>query len=274
MRVRLDYGAAGIFTDLATLDASLLPTGLPVLATCALVSGLVVEPDDARAAGVPVERMEERQLRPARAILARLFEIQPEAVALRRAPEERVVGTCRHFAVVACALLRHQGVASRVRCGFATYFQPGRAVDHWIVEHRHDRRWVRVDPEVLRGSVIGNAHDLDPSDFLSGAEAWLAHRAGRIDPDTFGVYGTENWGVGEIRGSLVRDLAALNKVEMLPWDDWGKMNAGYDDTAGPDYDTLLDRCARSCTNDDQSAIASLYSEPDLQVPDELLSQTG
>jgi len=28
-------------------------------------------------------------------------------------------------------------------------------------------------------------------------------------------------GLGFIRGDLVRDLAALNKTEMLPWDCWG-----------------------------------------------------
>ena len=49
------------------------------------------------------------------------------------------------------------------------------------------------------------------------------HREGRIDASTFGVYGTENWGPAEIRGNAVKDLAALNKVEMLPWDEWGRV---------------------------------------------------
>ena len=111
------------------------------------------------------------------------------------------------------------------------------------------------------------------SAFLSGAEAWQAYRAGRIDPDRFGVYGTENWGVGEIRGNLVKDLAALNKLEMLPWDEWGEMQAGYDDTAGPAYDALLDRCAQSITDDDQETIVQLATLPELRVPDTLVSAT-
>ena len=175
--MRFDYASPGIFTDLRALDPELFPSGRSILETCALVSGLIVEPDGALAAGVTDGRMEERQLRPADAILSRLSAISPGPVDHRREPEHRVVGTCRHFAVVGCALLRREGVSSRVRCGFATYFQTGRAVDHWIVEYRDRDRWVRVDPEVLGGSVIDHAHDLAPSDFLSGAEAWLAYRA-------------------------------------------------------------------------------------------------
>jgi hypothetical protein len=275
VEVPIDYQTPGVFTDLRPMDADLFPAGLSPIEICALVSGLIVEPDDGQAAGIAVERMDERNLRSARTILARLIALAPEAIDHRRAPEHRVVGTCRHFAVVACALLRREAIASRVRCGFATYFQAGRAVDHWIVEYRDRDRdgWARVDPEVLGGSVIDHAHDLAPADFFSGAEAWAAHRAGRVDPDTFGVYGTENWGAGEIRGNLVRDLAALNKVEMLPWDDWGKMDAGYDETAGPEYDELLDRCARSCTDDDRPDIAQLFTAPELHVPDEIFSQT-
>ena len=238
---------------------------------CAQIVGLVIESDDALAAGVPAKRVEERQLRPARAIVSRLLEMDSESLSIGRPPGQRVVGTCRHFAVLACALLRHQAVASRVRCGFATYFQPGSAVDHWVVEFRADGRWIRVDPEVLGAAVIDRADDLLADDFLSGTEAWLAYRAARIEPDRFGVYGTENWGVGEIRGNVVRDLAALNKVEMLPWDDWGEMPAGYDDTAGPHYDQLLDRCAQSCTEDDVSEIAQLGALGELRVPDSLLS---
>jgi hypothetical protein len=137
------------------------------------------------------------------------------------------------------------------------------------VEYCDGQRWIRIDPEILGGSVIDHAHDLLSADFLTGAEAWTAHRAGSIDPDTFGVYGTENWGVGEIRGNLVKDLASLNKIEVLPWDEWGKMEAGYDNTAGPEYDELLDRCAQACNGDDLRAIADLHELPELRIPDVL-----
>ena len=48
---------------------------------------------------------------------------------------------------------------------------------------------------------------------------------GSVDLRVDGV--PENYGIGEIRGNLIRDLAALNKVETLPWDEWGRMEASY-----------------------------------------------
>ncbi|MET9525897.1 transglutaminase domain-containing protein [Streptomyces coeruleorubidus] len=55
------------------------------------------------------------------------------------------MGTCRHFATLACAILRARGVAARARCGFGTYFVEGRGLDHWITEYWHtaEARWVR-----------------------------------------------------------------------------------------------------------------------------------
>lgn len=65
-----------------------------------------------------------------------------------------------------------------------------------------------------------HAHDRRSGDFLSGGEAWPAYRRGEIDGSRFGVYGTENWRPAEIRGNAVKDLAAMNKVETLRWDEW------------------------------------------------------
>jgi hypothetical protein len=183
------------------------------------------------------------------------------------------VGTCRHFAVLTCALLRYRGIAARVRCGFATYFQPEQGLDHWITEywHEQDKRWVRIDSEILGQSILAKPEDLRPGQFLSGGEAWKAFRAGHIDAARYGVYGTGNWGPGEIRGNAIKDLAALNKVEMLPWDEWGRMDASYQGQTGADYDELLDTIAGVCAADDPSAVADLYARDELRVPPELIS---
>ncbi|HZM79247.1 MAG TPA: hypothetical protein VFC19_26245 [Candidatus Limnocylindrales bacterium] len=100
----------------------------------------------------------------------------------------------------------------------------------------------------------------------SGGEAWTAHREGRIDAQLFGVVGTENWGPGEIRGNAIRDLAALNKVEMLPWDEWGRMEASSKGETGADYDRLMDVIAQTCAADDPAEVAGLYRNEDLEVP--------
>ena len=127
-----------------------------------------------------------------------------------------------------------------------------------------------MDPEVLGGSVVDRPQDLRPGQFLSGGEAWVAYREGRIDASTFGVYGTDNWGPAEIRGNAVRDLAALNKVEMLPWDEWGRMTASYEGRTGAEYDELIDVVAEVCAGDDTAAMVALYESEDLAVPTELI----
>jgi hypothetical protein len=172
--------------------------------------------------------------------LIALLALDQAPLSVPREPGKRVIGTCRHFAVISCALLRYRGIPARVRCGFATYFQPGQGLDHWITEYWDDatRRWMRIDSEILGQSVLTHPEDVRPDEFLTGGEAWDAFRRGEIDTSHFGVYGTENWGVGEIRGNAVKDLAALNKVETLPWDVWGLMEDAYQGKTGADYDEL------------------------------------
>jgi hypothetical protein len=278
----IDYATPGPFTafdGIDGIDVSLLgtPDGDPV-AICRPVQALVIQPTDTEALGLAAARLAEKDIRPVSELVRRLLDLDPAPLAVPRAPENRVVGTCRHYAVISCALLRRAGIAARVRCGFATYFQAGQALDHWITEYRladpegsGSQCWVRIDSEVLDGSVIPRPHDLAPEDFLSGGEAWGAYRRGEVDPATFGVFGTANWGAAEIRGNAVKDLAALNKVEVLPWDEWGRMTDAYAGHTGADYDDLLDTLARVCADDEPAAVAALYAHEDLTVPPALLS---
>jgi hypothetical protein len=83
-------------------------------------------------------------------------------------------------------------------------------LDHWVVQHRDQaqKRWVRVDPEVLGFDFVTTPHDLGEGEFLTGGEAWTMCRRGLADPAKFGVDGfPDNFGIGEIRGNLIRDLA-------------------------------------------------------------------
>ena len=86
----------------------------------------------------------------------------------------------------------------------------------------------QVDPQldaVWRG---GLKFEFDPQDvprdqFLQTADAWTLCRAGKADPAKFGIFVGDLRGLWFIAASLIRDVAALNKVEMLPWDCWGIM---------------------------------------------------
>jgi len=117
---------------------------------------------------------------------------------------------------------------------------------------------------------VPHPEDLQPGEFLTGGEAWTGYRHGGIDATTFGVAGTENFGPAEISGNAIRDLAALNKVEMLPWDEWGRMTAAYEGQSDPEYDKLIDEIAAACASGSYRHVADLYSRRELQVPSELI----
>ena len=122
-------------------------------------------------------------------------------------------------------------------------------------------------PRVRRSETPGGARadDLRPGEFLTAGEAWQLLRSGQEDPADFGVFGTDNWGPGEVRGNAMRDLASLvRKVEMLPWDVWGPMEASYDGKTGDDFDLLIDHLAVACHSHDEPELEQIYEQ--LSVP--------
>lgn len=269
-----DYSSSGRFTRLEPAQLR-LAEGLPddPVRICAAVQGLVIQPGDASGLGLPEQRLAERNLRPADELVGALTALNPAPLHRPREPAERVVGTCRHFVTLACALLRLRGIAARARCGFGMCFLEGRGADHWVTEYwrADERRWVRVDTEHLGRGYVPRPEDLAADEFLTGGEAWVRYREGLVDPGMFGVPGTTHaWGPAEISGNAVRDLAALCKYEMLPWDEWGRMTAAYEGTTGPDYDRLIDEVAAVCAAGDPSAVTSLHAHEDLVVPADLL----
>jgi len=264
------YEVADVLTSIDDDIAPLL-SGLQAdpIDLCRTAQSLVALPELATGFGIPQERHVEKNLRRASDIVRTVTALDPTPIDEARPLDRRVVGTCRHFALLSCAFLRHQGIAARARCGFATYFIAGRYLDHWIIEYWHTagKRWVRVDPEILDLEFVATPDDLDEGAFWSGGEAWTLCRDEGVDPMLFGVHGAPDaWGIGEVRGNAIRDLAALNKVEMLPWDEWGRMEASYDGRTGPEYDELIDAVATACASDEPSVIRSRYATEDLRVP--------
>jgi hypothetical protein len=259
--------------DAALLEAVELELPPDPIALCRVAQSLVIPPDLASAVGIPDERLPEKSIRSATALLEALRALDPTPLYEPRPVQHRVVGTCRHFTLLSCAFLRHQGIAARARCGFATYFDAGKYLDHWVVEYRPatESRWVRVDSEMLGFPFARDPEDLEPDEFLTGGEAWELFRTTDVDPMSFGVQGVSYaWGIPEIRGNAIRDLAALNKVEMLPWDQWGRMEASYKGETGLEYDALIDVVATTCASNDPSAIRALYASGDLTVPSSMI----
>jgi Transglutaminase-like superfamily len=274
MGTSIRYSAGEVFTAIDS-DVESLLAGLPSTPVdiCRIVQGLVVPAHLADGFGIPVDRHDERSIRPVSAILRALAALDDRRLGEERPIPSRVVGTCRHFALLACAFMRYRGVPARCRAGFASYFTPGSFLDHWVVEYFDSiqKRWVRIDPEILGFDFVSKPDDLVEGEFLTGGEAWVLCKRGLADPMTFGVDGyPDNFGIGEIRGNLIRDLAALNKVETLPWDEWGRMAESYAGQTGADFDDLMDVAAATTASDDEQAIAALYATQDFAVPPTLL----
>jgi hypothetical protein len=267
----IDYTTPGPLTDLSAVPPAAL-AGVPADAEgiIRLVHTLIVHPSETSGLDLPEERFADNQLRHADRIVAAVLRLQDDPLHVPRPAQRRAVGTCRNFTVLACALLRWRGISARARCGFGTYFHPDQGLDHWVVEHHRDGRWVRSEVQFVAATLVPHPEDLADGLFLTGGEAWAAWRHGRIDASRFGVPGTENFGPAEIQGNAVRDLASLNKVEMLPWDEWGRMDAAYKGETGADYDELMDRIAAVTAGDDPREVTALYADADLRVPEALL----
>ena len=224
-----------------------LPAGVSRL--CKVIQGTMLHVFWAEAYGIRLsdERKKEVNLRRVEDMLARIAELDDRSIIEERPPEMRVVGNCRDYAVFLCALLRSKRIPARARCGFATYFTPGKYDDHWICEYwnEEDERWVQVDAQLDSLQVSNLKIDFDPLDmpegkFLNGGQAWVLCRSGAIDPDLFGIFDMK--GLWFVQGDLVRDFMALSKLEVLPWDCNDLMGGPDVETALEDY-KLLDRIA-------------------------------
>jgi len=273
----LDYYAApGPMTDFAHIPPGVFD-GLPTdpVGLCRTVPRLIVHEMWAHAYGfdVPEDRLTDLQARSAVEMTDVIRRLDDEPLSAARPAEQRMVGNCRHFSTLSTALLRHAGIPARARCGFATYFEPGRYVDHWVTEYWHagERRWVRIDTQLdeLQRAAISpdfDTEDLPSAPFLPASEAWELCRTGRADPDTFGIF--EFWGLWFVQGNVMRDLAALNKVELLPWDVWGPMTFQEEPDAAAA--SLTDTVADVTIGDDADAIRRMYEDSDdLRVPDKV-----
>ena len=179
---------------LSTISPELEPAlrGLPhdPVELCRVAQGLVMLPNLAAGFGIADHRQEERSIRSANNMLRQLLELDGAPVVQDRSPDQRVMGTCRHFALLSCAFLRYRGIPARARCGFATYFMADKYLDHWVTEYLDDRgRWVRIDSEILGFSFVEHPEDLAVGEFLTGGEAWQFLAESGVNPADFGVDG-------------------------------------------------------------------------------------
>ena len=255
-----------------------LPADVPSLVK--VVQGLMIHVFWAERSGLNLseERKSEVRLRSMERRLARTLELDQSPLAMPRANEQKIVGNCRDFSVTLTSMLQSQGIAARPRCGFGTYFLPNHYEDHWVCEYWNEtqQRWVLVDAQLdeLQQNVLEtsfNTLDVPRDQFIVGGAAWNMCRSGQADPNQFGIFDMN--GMDFVKGDFIRDVAALNKVELLPWDCWGMILTEYA-TLPPDDLSMLDRLADLTYTDvpDFEAVRQLYeSDPRLRVGDSIQS---
>ncbi len=235
-----------------------LPQGIEEL--CKVVQGLIIHyhTGDLYGCQITAEREREIDTRYVERMLERIIELDPSPLSEARTPQQRLVGCCRDFATMLCSMLRYQGIPARIRIGFATYIDlgPNFHTDHVVIEywHERERRWLVVDPQmdallIKLNRIDFDVHTMPQGRFLTGGEAWLRCRAGKADPNNFGIHPEvkEIRGWWLIRDKLVQDLAALNRVEMLVWDAWGMMRSN---DINDEDSCLLDSIAELTLNSD------------------------
>ena len=258
------YATPGRFTVLD--DSDLPPDGVVqdgIDGVVAAVQGLLVYDTVAGAFyGVDLTPLQADAIheRDSARLLGLALEVDPRPVTEARPPAARIGGRCHTFTKLAVALLRHAGVPARARCGFGSYFRPGWLEDHWAAEYWDDAagRWVLVDAQLDATwrrtiSFAGDPLAITPTEFVTAGHAWRAWRRGDLDAGRCGLSMIREHGAHWIAGNLRLDLAALNKVEMLPWDVWGAVwepgEAPTDELLG-----LFD------------AVAELTVDPDAHLP--------
>lgn len=255
-----------------------LPSNIPALVD--IVQGLIVHVFWGERYGLNLseERKAEVQLRTMERRLSRTLELDPNPLTTPRPNEKKIVGNCRDFSVTLASMLQSKGIPARPRCGFGAYFLPNHYEDHWVCEYRNhaENRWVLIDAQLdaLQRNVLETSFDtLDvPRDqFIVGGAAWKMCRNGEANPDQFGIFDMN--GIDFVKGDFIRDVASLNKTELLPWDCWGMILTDYA-TLPPDDLSMLDRLADLTFGDvpNSDTVRQLYeSDPRLRVGDAIQS---
>ncbi len=224
------------------------------------LQGLVLHPSWAAAYGLDLARPRQNEtgIRTVQDKLEKLFTLCDLPLTEPRPPAKRLVGNCRDFALLLTAILRHKGMAARARCGFARYFEKHKFIDHWVTEiwQADGQKWLRVDGQLdemqmERLKIKFDPLNLPAADFWLAGKAWQHIRNHEIDPMRFGIF--QWWGRDFVKASVIRDFLALNKVELMPWDNFLLMDKKFSQYDATEK-ALIDRLAIHSSGDDRDFV--------------------
>lgn len=198
-------------------------------------------------------------------------------VSEQRTNENKIISICRDFSVVAAALCREAGIPARARCGFASYLEKDKYIDHWVLEYWNEekKKWIMVDAQldVLQQRTLELPFDpLDVSEnyFITGPRAWLLCREGSFNPELFGIF--KWWGYDYLRCNLILDVNSLLKMPMQPWDMWvGYKSLPIEEWTEKDYKVMDDLSILALNGDNNFEALCKYVQANdkIKVPENL-----
>jgi hypothetical protein len=151
-----------------------LPDSLDTL--CALVKKQLIHPFDVGKFSdkIPKERTDEgRKFFTVSLMLEELLKRNKKGLVASRKPEDRLVVTSVHHAMLLASILRYRGIPVRIRAGFAKYIGNKRnlRVSQVICEvwDEEQNKWILVDPD--RQKI-----DFSPNQFEFAYETWFRLR--------------------------------------------------------------------------------------------------
>jgi hypothetical protein len=271
------YKSTGPMTALGVHaeEFSKLPKDLASL--CEVVQGVLIHRDIAPwLYGITLTeaQRDDGHIRPIAQMLTRIHELDSRPLITARDVGHRLPSVCRHFSLMLSAILQYQGIPARPRCGFGAYFTPGKFEDHWVCEYwnTNEKRWILVDAQLdaIQRKALNidfNPLDTPRNKFIIAGDAWQMCRSGLVDPAAFGLTHVHLQGLWFIAGNVVRDLASLNKMELLPWDVWGAMDMN-DGALTDEKKKLLDHVAALTLAGDEAfaEVQRIYEDDRLRVP--------
>jgi hypothetical protein len=120
----------------------------------------------------------------AAAMLAELYRRDPRGFTHDRTEANRMILTCRYVAVLTASILKTKGIPTRVRSGFAPYFNVfgGKSADHWINQYWDGKKnkWITIDVDgSLEAYLDHDPYDMPANTFEFAADVWLDVREGK-----------------------------------------------------------------------------------------------
>lgn len=273
------YRQHGIMTEIKTMQH--MVKGLPkdIESIVLAVQNIFLHQHWAKSYGLDMEdiRKEEPRIRSVEEKLTFLNKKGYQHVLDKKQMNDKMIAICRDFSVMAVALCIEAGIPARARCGFATYFEKEKYIDHWVFEYwdKDKKRWILADAQLddlqrEKLNISFDPLDINDKDFITGPKAWMMCREGKAKPESFGIF--EWWGYDYLKCNLILDANSLLKIPMQPWDGWeGYKNLPVSEWSENDY-LLMDQlaiCSLS-VDDDLNGLQTFIQQHDkIKVPKSL-----